>query len=76
MTSKSEVFHLEDVRQLIFEKKASRRWDLMCRVREGMIEKRNDVVTPLRDMEDLIHFADMRNWRETAALLGLYCAFR
>jgi len=76
MSNQSIVFHIEEVRQLIFECKRQARWGELQEACNLVIAKNARRKRPLRYHEDLIHMTDPYNWRETAALLGQYWAFR
>ncbi len=76
MSNKSRAFHIEGVRQLIFECKRQARWGKLQEARDLVIAKNARRRHPLRYQEDQIHMTDPYNWRETAALLGQYWAFR
>jgi hypothetical protein len=76
MSNKSRAFHIEGVRQLIFECKRQARWKKLQEARDLVIAKNARRRHPLRYQEDQIHMTDPYNWRETAALLGQYWAFR
>lgn len=75
MSNQSQTFHIEGVRQLIFECKRQARWGELQEARNLVIAKNARRKRPLRYHEDLIHMTDPYNWRETAALLGQYWAF-
>ena len=76
MSNQSRAFHIEGVRQLIFECKRRARWGKLEEARDLVIAKNARRKQPLRYQEDQIHMTDPYNWRETAALLGQYWAFR
>jgi hypothetical protein len=76
MSNKSRAFHIEGVRQLIFECKRQARWKKLQEARDLVIAKNARRRHPLRYQEDQIHMTDLYNWRETAALLGQYWVFR
>lgn len=75
MSYPSQAFHIEEVRQLIFECKRQARWGKLQEARDLVISKNARRKHPLRYQEDQIHMTDPHNWRETAALLGQYWAF-
>ena len=83
-SEQSRVFHVEGVRQLIFEFARRARWGELDEARNLVIGRNQRVRVPLntaqgrscrRNPEDQLHLTDQFNWRETAALLGLYWAF-
>ena len=76
MSNKSRAFHIEGVRQLIFECKRQARWKKLQEARDLVIAKNARRRHPLRYQEDQIHMTDPYNWSETAALLGQYWVFR
>lgn len=76
MSNQSRAFHIEGVRQLIFEYKRQVRWEELYEARDLVISKNARRKHAGRDQENQIHMTDPYNWRETAVLLGQYWAFR
>ena len=73
MNNISGVFHNMDVRQLIFEIKASNKWKEVWVARNSVREKSKRIKIRRHNVEDQLHLcANPYNWRETAIVLGLY----
>ena len=66
---------------MIFEFARRARWGELDEARDLVIARNQRVKHPARgrssrrNPEDQLHLTDQYNWRETAALLGLYWAF-
>ena len=73
--SSAKVFHDPNIRQLIFQFKANN--DPICSIRLTLYHRlqcsnnSQHIPTP-HSIERQIHSTHLRNWRETAVLLGLY----
>lgn len=75
MSNCSRVFHIEEIRRLIFRCKWRERWGELLEARDMVIARNNRRKYPLKYHEDQMHMTNPYNWRETAALLGMYWAF-
>ena len=73
--SSAKVFHDPNIRQLIFQIKANN--DPICSIRLTLYHrlqcsKNSQHIPTPHSIERQIHSTHLRNWRETAVLLGLY----
>lgn len=76
MDVKSQVFHLEGVRQQIFGEKCASTWGMVHAARNSVTKRLSKVKYQISDVEDQLHVSNPHDWRETAALLGQYWALR